>query len=174
MSEFLLDFPWNDYCFQIRNLDLAATAVGEVITSGIKTHIPSSLKLTLLILGMIAFALLSWLEKEHISSIKFLLLGSFMLLLFLLGIAVLLGFVWPNHIYIKKKILSSTPTSSNILNLIIFFWITNVASVRQDVQEIYFPILLIPRYPLLKTMENHSSSFLITPRQVTVSGIRLC
>ena len=34
MSNFLLDFPWNDYCFRTRDPDLAATAVGEVVDSG--------------------------------------------------------------------------------------------------------------------------------------------
>ena len=34
MSNFLLDFPWNDYCFQTHYPDLAATAVGEVIDFG--------------------------------------------------------------------------------------------------------------------------------------------
>ena len=42
-----------------------------------------------------------------------------------------------------------TPTSSNILNLTIFFPITSMASVRQDLQGIFFPVLLIPGHPLL-------------------------
>ena len=31
MSNFLLDFPWNDYCFQTHDPDLVATAVGKVM-----------------------------------------------------------------------------------------------------------------------------------------------
>ena len=48
-----------------------------------------------------------------------------------------------------------TPTSSNISNLTIFFPITSMASVRQDLQGIFFPILLMPSHPLLGTLENH-------------------
>ena len=43
MSNFLLDFPWNDYCFRTRDPDLAATAVGEVVDSGMRAYIPYSL-----------------------------------------------------------------------------------------------------------------------------------
>ena len=43
MSNFLLDFPWNDYCFQTRDPDLAATAAGEVVDSGMRVYIPYSL-----------------------------------------------------------------------------------------------------------------------------------
>ena len=43
MSNFLLDFPWNDYCFWTRDPDLAATAVGEVVDSGMRAYIPYSL-----------------------------------------------------------------------------------------------------------------------------------
>ena len=43
MSNFLLDFPWNDYCFRTRDTDLAATAVGEVVDSGMRAYIPYSL-----------------------------------------------------------------------------------------------------------------------------------
>ena len=43
MSNFLLDFPWNDYCFWTRDPDLAATAVGEVMDSGMRAYIPYSL-----------------------------------------------------------------------------------------------------------------------------------
>ena len=60
-----------------------------------------------------------------------------------------------------------TPTSSNILNLTIFFPITSMAS-GQDLQGIFFPILLIPGHPLLGTSENHSSSLLISLRHLTV------
>ena len=67
-----------------------------------------------------------------------------------------------------------TPTSSNISNLTIFFQITSMASVRQDLQEIFFRILLMPGHPLLGTSENHSSSLLISLRHLTESGIRLC
>ena len=56
------------------------------------------------------------------------------------------------------------PTSSNILNLTIFFPITSMASVRQDLQGIFFPILLILGHPLLGTSENHSSLLLISPK----------
>ena len=66
-----------------------------------------------------------------------------------------------------------TPTSSNILNLTIFFQITSMASVKQDLQGIFFPILLIPGRPLLGTSENHSSSLLISLRHLTESGISL-
>ena len=43
MSNFLLDFPWDDYCFRTRDPDLAATAVGEVVDSGMRAYIPYSL-----------------------------------------------------------------------------------------------------------------------------------
>ena len=39
----LLDFPWDDYCFRTRDPDLAATAVGEVMDSGMRAYIPYSL-----------------------------------------------------------------------------------------------------------------------------------
>ena len=61
-----------------------------------------------------------------------------------------------------------TPTSSNISNLTIFFQITSMASVRQDLQGIFFPILLMSGHPLLGTLENHSSSLLISLRHLTV------
>ena len=67
-----------------------------------------------------------------------------------------------------------TPTSSNISNLTIFFPITSMASLRLDLQGIFFPILLMPGHPLLGTSENHSSSLLISLRHLTESGIRLC
>ena len=44
MSDFLLDFPWTDYCFHSRDPDRAAVAVAEVITSGMEAYIPSSTK----------------------------------------------------------------------------------------------------------------------------------
>ena len=44
MGNFLLDFPWNDYCFQTHDPDLAATAVGEVMDLGMRAYIPYSLK----------------------------------------------------------------------------------------------------------------------------------
>ena len=62
--------------------------------------------------------------------------------------------------------LSLIPTSSNILNLTIFFPITSMASVRQDLQGIFFPILLILGHPLLGTSENHSSLLLISLRHL--------
>ena len=43
MSNFLFDFPWNDYCFRTRDPDLAATAVCEVLDSGMRAYIPYSL-----------------------------------------------------------------------------------------------------------------------------------
>ena len=43
MSNFLLDFPWNDYCFRTRDPDVAATAVGEVVDSEMRAYIPYSL-----------------------------------------------------------------------------------------------------------------------------------
>ena len=67
-----------------------------------------------------------------------------------------------------------TPISSNISNLTIFFQIISMASVRQDLQGIFFPILLMPGHPLLETSENHSSSLLISLRHLTESGIRFC
>ena len=43
MSNFPLDFPWNDYCFRNCNPDLVGTAVGEVLDSGMRVCIPYSL-----------------------------------------------------------------------------------------------------------------------------------
>ena len=43
MSNFLLDFPWDDYCFRTRDPDLSATAVGEVMDSGMRAYILYSL-----------------------------------------------------------------------------------------------------------------------------------
>ena len=43
MSYFLLDSPWNDDYFRTRDPDLEATAVGETVDSGMRTHIPYSL-----------------------------------------------------------------------------------------------------------------------------------
>ena len=40
MNNFLLDFPWNDYCFWTRDPDLAATAVGGVVDSRMRTYTP--------------------------------------------------------------------------------------------------------------------------------------
>ena len=110
MSNFLLDFPRNDYCFRTRHPDLAATPVGEVADSGMRAYIPYSLITSLLlILGLIMHApLLSRIEREHINHIKLLLLSSLMLLLFLLGIAVLLRFMGPAHLSIKGKLIRST------------------------------------------------------------------
>ena len=45
MSRFVLDFLWNDYCFQNYDPDLAARAVGEVMNSGMRAYIPYSLTL---------------------------------------------------------------------------------------------------------------------------------
>ena len=70
---------------------------------------------------------------------------------FLLSLRVLLWF--------SKHIL--TPTLSNISILTIFFQITSMASVQQDLWGIFFPILLILGHPLLGTSENHSSLLFI-------------
>ena len=43
MSRYLLNFPWNDYCFWTCNPDLAAAAVSEVMDLGMREFIPSSL-----------------------------------------------------------------------------------------------------------------------------------
>ena len=43
MSNFLLDFPWNDYCFRTCDPDLVATAVGEAVDLGMMAYIPHSL-----------------------------------------------------------------------------------------------------------------------------------
>ena len=43
MSNFLLDFPRNDYCFRTQDPDLVATAVSEVVDSGMTAYIPYSL-----------------------------------------------------------------------------------------------------------------------------------
>ena len=43
MSNFLLDFPWNDYCLRTCDPDMVATAVGEVMDSGMRTDILYSL-----------------------------------------------------------------------------------------------------------------------------------
>ena len=64
-------------------------------------------------------------------------------------------------------------TLSSISNLTIFFQITSMASVRQDLLGIFFPILLMSGHPLLRTSENHLSSLLISLRHLTESGIRL-
>ena len=43
MRDFLLNFPWSDYCFWTRNSDLATTAAEEVVISRMRVCIPSSL-----------------------------------------------------------------------------------------------------------------------------------
>ena len=108
MNNFLLDFPWDNYCFRTRDPDLATTAVGEVMDSGMRAYIPYSL-ITFSPSGLIVRALLlSLIERERIDHIKPLLLSSLMLPLFLLGIAVLLSFVGPVHLSVKGKLISST------------------------------------------------------------------
>ena len=67
-----------------------------------------------------------------------------------------------------------TLTSSSISNLTIFFQISSMASERQDLQGIFFSILLMPGHPLLGTSENHLSLLLISLRHLTEFGIRLC
>ena len=49
----------------------------------------------------------------------------------------------------------------------IFFQINSMASVRQERQGVFFPILLTPGHPLLGTSENHSSSLLISLKHLT-------
>ena len=44
MSDFLKDFPWEDYCFRSRDPDQVAPKVAEVLTSGMEAYIPSSTK----------------------------------------------------------------------------------------------------------------------------------
>ena len=44
IRDFLLDFPWGEYCFRSRNPELVAAKVTEVITSGMEAYIPSSVK----------------------------------------------------------------------------------------------------------------------------------
>ena len=110
MSNFLLDFPWNDYWFWTRDPDLAATAVCEVLELGMRAYIPYSL-ITLSPSN-------PWFDRacssaisdrgELIDHIKLLLLSLLMLLLFLLGIAVLLRFVGPVHLSVKGRLISST------------------------------------------------------------------
>ena len=107
MSNFLLDFPWNDYCFRTRDPDLAATAVGEVVDSGMRAYIPYSL-ITFSPSNREIAPLLSRIERERIDHIKLLLLSLLIRLLFLLGIAVLLSFVEPVHLSVKGKLISST------------------------------------------------------------------
>ena len=104
MSNFLFDFPWNDYCFQTNDPDLAATLVGKVLDSRMRAYIPYSLiTFSPSNLGLIVLApLLSQIEREHISHIKLLLLSLPMPLLFLLR------FVEPVHLSVKGKLISST------------------------------------------------------------------
>ncbi|MPC80046.1 hypothetical protein E2C01_074610 [Portunus trituberculatus] len=40
LRRYYADFPWNDYCFCIRNPSLCAERITEVIVSGIKAYIP--------------------------------------------------------------------------------------------------------------------------------------
>ena len=110
MSNFLLDFPWNGYCFRTSDLDLVATAVGEVMDSGRRAYIPYSL--------ITSFPSNPWFDcacssaisdresvhRSYQASSEL----TLMLLIFLLGIAVLLRFVGPIHLSIKGKLISST------------------------------------------------------------------
>ena len=43
MSNFLLDFPWNDYCFRTSDPNLAGTVFGEIVDSGMRAYILYSL-----------------------------------------------------------------------------------------------------------------------------------
>ena len=109
MSNFLLDFPWNDYCFRTHDPDLAATAVGEVVDSGMRAYIPYSLTTFSPSNPWFDRACSSAIsERDRIDHIKLLLLSSLMLLLFRLGIAVLLNFVGPVRLSVKGKLISST------------------------------------------------------------------
>ncbi|MPC86172.1 hypothetical protein E2C01_080988 [Portunus trituberculatus] len=36
------DFPWNDYCFRVRDPSLCAERIAEVIVSGMEAYIPHS------------------------------------------------------------------------------------------------------------------------------------
>lgn len=44
LRNFFSSFPWNDVCFSSTNVSICAQAVGEVITLGIETFIPHSIK----------------------------------------------------------------------------------------------------------------------------------
>ena len=44
MSDFLNDFPWEDYCFRSRDPDQVAPKVAEVLISGMEAYIPSTTK----------------------------------------------------------------------------------------------------------------------------------
>ena len=68
-----------------------------------------------------------------------------------------------------------TPTSSNIWILTVFFQVTSMAFVRQHLYGdlLSSPLLLIPGHLLLGTLENHSSSPLISLGHWTEFGIRL-
>ena len=61
-----------------------------------------------------------------------------------------------------------TPISSNISSLTIFCQINSMASIRQNLQEIIFPILLMPGHPLLGTLKNYLLSLFISLRHLTV------
>ena len=60
-SSSLLDFPLIDYCFQTCDPDLAATAVGEVVGSGMREYIPYS---------FITFSPNPWFDRECSSTIS--------------------------------------------------------------------------------------------------------
>ena len=44
LRDFILDFPWGDYCFKTRDPDVAAPRVAEVLVSGIEAYVPSTVK----------------------------------------------------------------------------------------------------------------------------------
>ena len=128
---------------------------------------------------MVESVLIDNIDNFHLFPALILLLGSMHLFSLFLKrvtaptpptIALLLSL----RLLLRFSKLCLTPTSSNILNLTIFFQITSMVSVRQDLQWIFFPILLMPGHPLLGTSENHSSSLLISRRHLTESGINLC
>ena len=130
----------------------------------------SSLMLLLLLLGIAV--LLSFVGLVHLS-VKGKLISSTLLLKNVSGpypkksstTSVTLAF--PHLFAPRFSKLCLTPTSSNISNLTTFFQITSMASVRQDLQGIFSPVLLMSGHPLLRTSENHSLSLLISLRHLT-------
>ena len=112
MSDFLLDILWNDNCFRTRDPDLAATAVGKEIDSGMRTYSPYS---------SIAFSPSNpWFDHACSSAIsdskgvhRLCQTSSSELTcatLFLLGIFALLRFIEPVHLSVKGKLIGLTPT----------------------------------------------------------------
>ncbi|MPC85884.1 hypothetical protein E2C01_080683 [Portunus trituberculatus] len=42
LKRYYADFPWNDYCFRVRDSSLCAEPTTEVIVSGMEAYIPHS------------------------------------------------------------------------------------------------------------------------------------